>query len=253
MYFGKPIAFGNTAKIYLHDGKIIKIFKDHLPVTEATAEAKKQKFAYSQGLNVPKVLDVTEFDGKQAIIMEYIKGRTLGEVMLENFHQAEQLLKRSIEVQQRIHTIVAEPLESMSEKLRKHIEKATKLTDKHKAFLMQSLDSMPLDNKLCHGDFHLFNLILTEHNKVTIIDWVDSCAGDVRADICRTYLLYLGFSTELAEMYLQLYLEKTEWTKEEIIQWLPIIAGARLAENLSPEDSKCLMDIVDRYCSLYFH
>jgi len=73
---GSPIAIGNTAKIYLYENKIVKIFNDYLPVTESSNEANKQRFAYSCGLSVPKVLDVTKVNGKQAIIMEYIKGKT---------------------------------------------------------------------------------------------------------------------------------------------------------------------------------
>jgi len=47
MNLGEPIKKGNTADIYLHDGKIIKVFNDNLPDTEAEYEANKQKYAYS--------------------------------------------------------------------------------------------------------------------------------------------------------------------------------------------------------------
>ena len=67
---------------------------------------------------------------------------------------------------------------------------------------------MTYENRLCHGDFHLLNLIMSD-DKVTIIDWVDASAGDIRADVCRTYLLYSELSTEVAELYLRLYCEKS--------------------------------------------
>ncbi len=35
MNLGEPIAKGNTATIYLYNGKIIKVFNDNLPDTEA--------------------------------------------------------------------------------------------------------------------------------------------------------------------------------------------------------------------------
>ena len=44
MNIGEPIANGNTANLYLYDDKIIKVFKDHLPSTEAIYEAKKQEY-----------------------------------------------------------------------------------------------------------------------------------------------------------------------------------------------------------------
>ncbi len=250
MNLGTPMAIGNTAKIYLYEGKIVKVFNDYLPVTESLYEANKQSLAYSHGLNVPKVLDVTEIDGKQAIIMEYIKGRTIGEILSENMDQAEYFINVSIDIQQKIHMVVADSLEPMFEKLRRKIEITTNLEERHKSLLIQKLNAMTFDNKLCHGDFHLFNLIFSDNGKVTIIDWVDSSAGDIRADIYRTYLLYSQFSVKLAEMYFRLYLEKSGLSKEEIFQWAPIIAGARLSENVSFEKSERLMDIINHYCPL---
>ncbi len=95
-----------------------------------------------------------------------------------------------------------------------------------------------------------FNLIIADNGEVTIIDWVDSSRGDIRADIYRTYLLYSQFTVELAEMYLRLYLEKSDLSREEIFQWAPIIAGARLSENVSSERYERLMHIINYYCPL---
>ncbi|MFE6169462.1 phosphotransferase family protein [Viridibacillus arvi] len=247
MNLGHPIASGNTAKIYLYENKIVKIFNNYLPDTESSYEANKQKYAYSCGLSVPKVLDVTKIDGKQAIIMDYIKGRTLGELLSENIDQAEYYMNISIDIQQKIHMITTNSLEPMSEKLRRQIEAAHNLDKRHKADLIRKLDSITFENRLCHGDYHLYNLIMSD-NKVTIIDWVDASAGDIRADIYRTFLLYSQFSSELADMYLRLYCDKSGLSKDSIFQWAPIIAGARLSENVSSEKTERLLEILNHYC-----
>ncbi|KQL54409.1 aminoglycoside phosphotransferase [Heyndrickxia shackletonii] len=249
MNLGTLIAEGNTAKIYLIENKIIKVFNDHLPDTESTYEANKQKFAYSCGLSVPKVLDVTKIDGKQAIIMEYIKGRTIGDILSENKEQADYFMSISVDVQQKIHKIPATQLESMSNKLKRQISSAVNLDKKHKTALIKKLDSMSYEKRLCHGDYHIYNLIMSD-NEVTIIDWVDSSAGDIRADVYRTYLLYSQFSIELADIYLRLYCEKSGLSKDEVFEWAPIIAGARLSENVSTESSERLLNIVENYCSI---
>ena len=108
---------------------------------------------------------------------------------------------------------------------------------------------MTFDEKLCHGDFHFFNLIMSDH-KVTIIDWVDASAGDIRADVYRTYLLYSQFLVELADMYMRLYCEKSGLSKDEIFQWAPIIAAARLSECVSSEKPERLLEIVNQYCPI---
>src|SRR5690625_4640692 len=249
MNLNNPIAKGNTAKIYLDDHKIIKVFNDFLPDNEAINEAKKQKYAYSCGLPVPKVLDITVISGRQAIIMEYIKGESLGDLFLKNKEQVENYLKTSVNMQLSIHSIIPDTIELMYDKLYRQIEAITMINERQKSCLLKQLESLTYENRLCHGDFHLFNLIETG-NEVVVIDWADASAGDLCADVYRTYLLYSQFSSELAEVYLRLYCEKSGLKRTEIFQWAPIIAGARLSENVATENSERLIEIINRYCPI---
>ena len=154
----------------------------------------------------------------------------------------------SVDIQQQFHKVEVDSLEPMTEKLCRQIELANHLDNRQKSTLIHRLDAIEFENRLCHGDYHLFNLIMSDHN-VTIIDWVDSSSGDVRADVYRTYLLYSQISQELADLYLRLYCEKSGLLKDEVFQWAPIIAGARLSENVMSERSERLIDIVNHYCS----
>lgn len=117
-----------------------------------------------------------------------------------------------------------------------------------KDILLKKLDSMVFEPRLCHGDLHPFNLIMSR-DSVNIIDWVDASAGDIRADIYRTYLLYAQSSVELAEMYLRIYCKNISLTKDEVLEWAPIIAGARLSEHVPSEDRERLKNVVDKYCN----
>ncbi|MCR8847992.1 aminoglycoside phosphotransferase family protein [Rossellomorea sp. SC111] len=243
MNLGSPTATGNTAKVYLFENKIYKVFNDSLPAEESMKEAKKQQYAHSCGLPVPEIYDVTNIDGKQVIIMEHIEGRPIGDLLTDNMKRAEYYMAMSVDIQIGIHQIKAHSIEPMSEKLHRQIESAPELDHHMKPILLKKLDSMTFEERLCHGDFHLFNLILSQNN-ITIIDWVDSSAGDRRADVYRTYLLYSQVSKELADMYMRLYCEKSGQSKDEIFQWAPIIAAARLSEKVSSEDPKRLLEIV---------
>lgn len=182
--------------------------------------------------------------------MEFVKGKTIGDILSENMEQAEYYMNISIDIQQKIHMIVADSLEPMSLKLSRQIESAQQLDKRHKSALLQKMDTIIYKKRLCHGDFHMFNLIMSDNNQVTIIDWVDSSAGDLRADVYRTYLLYEQFSIELADMYLRLYCQKSGLSKDDIFQWAPIVAGARLSENVSSEKSERLIKIVNHYYPL---
>lgn len=246
MNLDNPIARGNTANVYLDDNKIIKVFNGLFPENASMKEAYKQNYAYSCGLPVPKVLDVTVINGKQAIIMEYIMGESLGDLLLRDKEQAECYLSTSVDMQLKIHSITPNAIEPMYDKLYRQIEAVSIIDEKQKSYLLKKLDSFTFKSRLCHGDFHLFNLLVAE-NQVFVIDWMDASSGDPRADVYRTYLLYSQFSSELAEIYLRLYCEKSGLNRTEIFQWAPIIAGARLSENVPSENSKRLIEILNTH------
>ena len=229
MVLKNPIATGNTADIYLCDGKIVKSFKDFLPETEATYEANKQRYAHARGLAVPRVFEVTKINGRNAIIMEYIHGKTMRDIVVNDMTKLEHYINLSIDIQLKIHAVKANDFELMSDKLHKNLLSATLLNERQKNTLIRKLHGMQYEKRLCHGDFHLSNIICNTDSAV--IDWVDSSAGDVKADVCRTYLLYAQHSLELAELYLRAYCEKSGLAQNDILAWQPIIAGARLSEN----------------------
>ncbi len=107
---------------------------------------------------------------------------------------------------------------------------------------------MVFEHRLCHGDFHPFNLIMS-NDDVKIIDWVDASLGDIRADVYRTYLVYAQSSVKLAEMYLRIYCKNAGLSRAEVLEWAPIIAGARLSEKVSSENMEQLKSLVGQYCN----
>jgi len=245
MNLSNPITSGNTADIYLHEGKLIKLFKEFLPGTEAENEAKKQRYAYAHGLLVPHIYEVTKINDKQAIIMEYIPGETIGLIIQNDMTKAEYYMSLSVDVQMKMHKIKANNFELMTDKLINNILSAKALNARQKNTLMEKLQNMRFEMRLCHGDFHFLNLILNDTG-VTIIDWIDSSAGDIKADVCRSYLLYSQYSTDMADLYIRLYCEKSGISQADIFAWLPIIAGARLNENVASENENRLLEIVNR-------
>ena len=249
MDFEKLISKGNRADIYLCEKKIIKLFKDSLHESEAEYEANKQSFAYSKGLPVPRIYEVTKINGRQAIIMEYIAGKTIGNLLFDDMTNAEQYMNLSVDIQLKIHDVKADRFELMADKLERNLRSASALSENQRNYLVERVHCMQLDKRLCHGDYHIFNLIQNE-NGVAIIDWVDSSAGSVNADIYRTYLLYSEYSMELASMYLRMYCDKSGLHQDDIFAWASIISGARLSENVGSEKESRLLETVARCCPL---
>lgn len=208
----------------------------------------KKKYAYSCGLPVPNVFEVTKIQNRQAIIMEYVKGENIGELLLNNLNKAKHYINICVNEQKKIHAIRVniDEMEPMRERLERQIKSVHKLDENKKKNILQKLDSIVFDSRLCHGDFHPFNLILSNDN-VKIIDWIDASSGDIRADVFRTYLLYAQVSVELAEMYLHMYCRNTGLSRDEIFQWAPIIITARFAEKISPHNAVYLNGVLDQY------
>lgn len=65
----RQIAIGNTAEIYERDGQVLKVYPRHDNET-VQHEANNQEYARAFGLPVPNVVEMTEVDGRPAIVME---------------------------------------------------------------------------------------------------------------------------------------------------------------------------------------
>ena len=80
----KMIAVRNNKTVYRDGDKCIKVFNSDYSKADVLNEALNQARIEQTGLRVPKILEVTVIDGKWSIISEYIKGKTLAQLMEEN-------------------------------------------------------------------------------------------------------------------------------------------------------------------------
>lgn len=238
------IGSGAQADVYLFNNMAVKVLKPSYSKARACFEAEIQNKARETGLPVPAIYEVKEIDGRFAIFMEHVKGRTLGEIMLQDIDNAKEYLNEAIELQMKVHSVHADKLRPQKDVLKKKILSNDYLDDQRKQLLLKRLEVLNTDDRLCHGDFHVFNLINADGG-IVIIDWVDAVSGDALADICRSYLLYLMNNSYIAELYLEACCEKLNVPKCDIMQWLPVTAGARLEENVSEPEANRLLSMLD--------
>ena len=86
--------------------------------------------------------------------------------------------------------------------------------------------------------------MIGEDGKVYIVDWVAARQGNASADIARTYLLLALESQERADQYLDMFCQKTGTSKKYVLDWVPIVAAARMADNV-PEERELLAKWTD--------
>jgi tRNA A-37 threonylcarbamoyl transferase component Bud32 len=235
--FMQLIGRGAQADVYKDNFKAIKLFKYSISKEEVENEFNLQKKAFNYGLPVPNVFDIIEIESKLGFTMELIDGESFGKIIFKNIFNVKKYLIKSIKIQDSIHKIETKNFPNMKEKLKNFITCVKELNSMEKERIILKLEKMNFDNKLCHGDFHIYNLIQTS-NEIKIIDWICASSGTIEADVYRTYLLYRLFNRYFAEMYLNTYCKLKKLKKRTILEWAPVIAAARLGEFVKNEKEK---------------
>ena len=83
MNLDRIIAVRTSKTVYRDGDRCIKLFNAEYTKSDVLNEALIQARVEETGLNIPKVLEVTVIDGKWAIVFEYIKGKTLAQLLSE--------------------------------------------------------------------------------------------------------------------------------------------------------------------------
>jgi Ser/Thr protein kinase RdoA (MazF antagonist) len=142
-----------------------------------------------------------------------------------------------------IHRNEGALLPDLKIRLTGNIQKATILGASRQARMLDRLADMPAGDRLCHGDFHSFNVMGTPGN-ACVVDWLDAARGEPAADACRSYLLMRRLDPTWASTYVDAYATESGVSPNDILGWLPIVAAARLAEDV-PSEREVLLAIVD--------
>ena len=89
MKLDKIIAVRTGKTIYKDEDRAVKVFDSDYSKADILNEALNQARIEETGLNIPKILGVNMIDGKWAIVSEFIKGKTMAQLMAENPDKAD--------------------------------------------------------------------------------------------------------------------------------------------------------------------
>lgn len=235
MTMERVIAVRNKKTIYRDGDKCIKVFHEDYSKADILHEALNQARIEETGLNIPRILAVTTVDGKWAIVSEYIKGKTLAQLMQENEDEKEKYLEMLVDLQLEVHSKTCPMLAKLKDKMNRKISQ-TALDATTRYDLHTRLESMPKHNKVCHGDFNPSNIIIAEDGAAYILDWSHATQGNASADAARTYLLFcLSGDTDAADKYLNLFCRKSDTAKQYVQKWMPIVAASQSVKGNANE------------------
>ena len=247
MKLDRVIAVRNNKTIYRDGDVCVKVFNDDYSKADVLNEALNQARIEETGLNIPKVREVTMVDGKWAIVSDYIKGKTLQQLMDEDGENKDKYIEMLVDLQLEVHSKVSPLLGKLKDKMNRKICQsdldATTRYDLH-----TRLEAMPKHNKVCHGDFNPSNVIITDEGKAYILDWAHATQGNASADAARTYLLFwLHGDIDGAKKYLDLFCQKSDTAKQYVQKWMPIVAASQSVKGNEKEREFLLswVDVVD--------
>jgi Ser/Thr protein kinase RdoA (MazF antagonist) len=255
----QPIAQGRTAEIYVWDDKhILKLYRDWCPSDWVEYEARIARAVQEAAIPSPEVGEIIEIHGRRGLIYERLEGIS----MLQDMNARPWTLLRHArslaDVHVQIHKRSIPGLPSYKDRLGQDIRNTMHLKEEQKEKVLALLEVLPKDGKVCHGDYHPANVFLTKSGPM-VIDWMTASTGSPWTDVARTSLI-LSIGAKAAgkqvwpiiriviKLYHHTYLNRYHILRpdnqNELNGWMPVIAAARLNENIIPEH-EALIKIVE--------
>lgn len=244
MNLDRVIAVRNTKTVYRDGDKCIKVFNEDFSKADVLNEALNQARIEETGLKIPKILEVTMIDGKWAIVSQFIKGKTLSQLIKEEPEKTNEYIEMLVELQLEIQSKTCPLLNKLKDKMNFKIM-ATSLDATTRYDLHTRIEGMPKHSKVCHGDFCPSNVIITDDGVPYIIDWAHATQGNASADAATTYLTFvLKYNKAVADEYLKQFCQKSKTAMQYVQKWMPIVAASHLI-NSNEEEKELLLNWVN--------
>jgi aminoglycoside phosphotransferase (APT) family kinase protein len=258
---------GFTSDVFLYDKKYaIKLLKPTISKEIVEYEFNKLQII-ANFADTPRALFQTKINDRNAIIFDYIHGISGLEKLYQNIYKIKNFAHEFAEIHFRIHNIeIDNNFTDEKTVLAWNINNNDLLTPEYKKIIIEYLNNLQSDNKLCHGDFHVNNTIYSE-GKYYILDWITAVRGNPSFDVAITSILlkylrppsYSIFSKYKKIIilhifyfhYIQHYLKISGKNLKEIKNWeLPVMASRLKYCDSDVERKLLLKKIKKRILSL---
>jgi uncharacterized protein (TIGR02172 family) len=242
----QPIAAGRTAEIFAWgEGRVLKLTRPAFPQYLADQEWRNALAAWQLGVPAPKPFELLEIDGRRGVVFERIQGPNLLQDLLHHLMRLGESARLLARQQAALHAIPAPMFPSQRQRIQDNLASSAFLPEDLKGRLLQRLERLPDGDKLCHGDFHPENIILTPAGP-RIIDWEGCMCGSPSADVAVTRLWIrcvptytLGVTSWLVRQgcllferaYLAEYNRRAPAPAAEQAAWIALVAAATLRDD----------------------
>ena len=240
------------------DGRVLKLWR--LPDDGPKAEREHAVCRLLSPL-APTVHTLVQIDGRPGLMMDRIEGDSLLTQLQRRPYQLFRAARVLAEVHVELNARAApRELPDLKDLLASRLALADALPRHHQELSLQLLSSLPDGDRLCHGDFHLGNLLGSWDTPV-VIDWGWAARGDPTSDVARSDLLQrIGALPPhvpavfralaavgrglLTDRYLHHY-RRLGGIEPTFDRWRFVHWAARFADDV-PEDNRKLLRLLDR-------
>ena len=259
MVLGKALGSGQTATVYEYEDKAIKMFMKSTPYKHIEYEFNIGLCINNLPIKAPRTYELIKLDNQYCIVYEKAKGILLRTTLEDAPHKVVSIAKQMAQLHLEIHRNTANNLITQKERLRGLIRKSEDMLGAKTERICTYLDKLPQSSILCHGDFHLDNIITG--NRDYVLDWTNAYMGHPLSDVTRTMIILESpfipkdastlvrifakpLKNLLLKYYLNYYFKYSDYSKTDMVPFrLPLLA-ARLTESL-PGERKWLIDLIN--------
>lgn len=239
---GPRVGTGKEAEVFDFGASVIKRYRRPAAKASAFREAATLAIIETLGLPAPRVGGVIESGGLWGLTMTRAHGVAFGDALATDPELLSDYVASMTDLHRRIHACPGDRLPDFRNALARNIAAARPLDAAQRQGALERLSALPDGDRLCHGDFHPSNIV-GPLDDATVVDWLDAGCGNPLADVCRSYVLMRPARPDFAEAYVEAYAHASGCTGEAILAWLPVIAAARLAEDV-PGTTPLLLELV---------
>ncbi|MBY5363866.1 aminoglycoside phosphotransferase family protein [Rhizobium leguminosarum] len=234
---GRILGSGKEAEVFEYGALALKLYRRAASKASSFREAANLSILERLALPTPKVHAVGEFNGRWGVLMDRAPSSCFADQFISTAGRAP--LEDMARLHRRLHEKPGDGLPSQMARLSARIRRAEHLDSSSRNRLLAQLESLPDGDRVCHGDFHPWN-IHGSGQGFMIVDWLDACCGNPLADVCRTYVLLHHAMPDRAMGYVEAYASVTGSEVSGILAWLSPIAAARLTEGVANENDQLL-------------
>jgi len=255
---GPLLGAGREADVYAYgDDAVLKLYRPGF-------DGHRNETAVLRSLDghgiAPTLMNVVDCDGRTGLVVERISGPDMLTLLQQRPWTVLVQARRLANAHLAVHRVQApSALADLRQVLAERIKDAalpTRLSD----FVSGLLDMLPDGGRVCHGDYHPGNVLLTA-GQTAVIDWGAATRGAPAADHARTLLLLrradplpetpplartliAAGRALLTDAYARAY-RRDSPPLHQTRPWLLVQAAARVSEGIAAEKAM-LIEILER-------